>query len=83
MFKAPKLSINIVVGSDVSNLLRPTISQWSVNGNQNDTWVLASVPVNIRSVPFQFEVRVTEVKDSKTDVFVDDLTFTGCGELKK
>ena len=72
--------MNLVVGENPDQANRPVIPQWSLYGNQSENWVHAEVLLNVRTVPFQIEIRVLDGRDSRGDVEIDDLLFSHCGK---
>ena len=70
-----------MIGEDESSDDRLVIPQWSLKGHQSNNWTTASVPLNIRTSPFQIELRITEGIDGAADVEIDDIYFTDCGRF--
>ena len=50
-------------------------------GHQSDEWLVADLLLNVRTEPFQIEIRYLEGTDSRADVAIDRIVFTNCGKF--
>ncbi len=54
----------------------------SMTGYQDNVWHKAEAHINLDvGVPVYFEMRMTEITDSRPTFHIDDLTFHNCSEF--
>ncbi|CAK8687841.1 unnamed protein product [Clavelina lepadiformis] len=76
---APRLNVNLVLGADTDDQFRPLKPQFSVIGHQSDDWMVARLPLNLQpGIPFQVEIRLSDIEESRADVNIDDIFFHDC-----
>ena len=71
----------MVLGANQAEKNRPIIPQWTVSGHQSDDWIETTLLLNVRTEPFQVEIRLLDGIDSRADVEIDDIAFSSCGKL--
>jgi len=77
---APRFTVVLVHGEDQNSRSRPYTTLWSEFGHQGDEWVNVKIVVPLRNdgVPFQVEIRASEIADARGNAYIDDIKFDQC-----
>ena len=78
------MTVMLRFGSDQTDPKRPRSKLWSVAGKQSEDWLETNILINLvdNKIPFQIEIRPSEILDSRGHMYLDDFRFINCGESR-